>query len=124
MYGSPNCPGRAHVWPGSHSDRDPHSDQKREGFFQPATRQCGSRVRNQFFCPVCSVVADGGQLVRGYEVAKGEYVRLTNAELEALEAEANSAIQLKEFIPVSKVDPVYFEHAYYLSPGEGGESLR
>jgi DNA end-binding protein Ku len=60
-------------------------------------------------------------LVRGYEVAKGEYVQLTEAELESLEAEANSAIELKEFIPFQKVDPVYFEHAYYLAPDEGGE---
>ena len=59
--------------------------------------------------------------MRGYEVAKGEDVRLSDGELEALEAEANSAIELKEFIPINKVDPVYFEHAYYLAPDEGGE---
>ena len=83
--------------------------------------KCGSRIRNQIFCPACKIVVERADLVRGYEVAKGEYVRLTDAELEALEAEANSAIELKEFIPISKVDPVYFEHAYYLAPDEGGE---
>jgi len=48
-------------------------------------------------------------------------VRLSDGELEALEAEANSAMELKEFIPINKVDPVYFEHVYYLAPDEGGE---
>jgi len=48
-------------------------------------------------------------------------VRLSDGELEALEAEANSAMELKEFIPINKVDPVYFEHVYDLAPDEGGE---
>jgi DNA end-binding protein Ku len=41
--------------------------------------------------------------------------------LEALEAEANSNIELNEFIPIAKVDPVYFEGAHYLAPDQGGE---
>jgi DNA end-binding protein Ku len=47
--------------------------------------------------------------VRGYEIEKGRYVQVTEDELDALEAEANSNIELKEFI--KKVDPVYFESA-------------
>jgi DNA end-binding protein Ku len=43
--------------------------------------ECGSRVRNQHFCPVCNTVVDRGQLVRGYEVSKGEYVQLTDARI-------------------------------------------
>ena len=38
-----------------------------------------------------------------------------------MEAEANSNIELKEFIPIKKVDPVYFESTYYLAPDQGGE---
>jgi DNA end-binding protein Ku len=48
-------------------------------------------------------------------------VQVTDAELDALEAEANSNIELKEFIPITKVDPVYFEDAHYLAPDQGGE---
>jgi DNA end-binding protein Ku len=59
--------------------------------------------------------------VRGYEFEKGQYVQVTDAELEALEAETNSNIELKEFIPIEKVDPVYFEGAHYLAPGQGGD---
>jgi DNA end-binding protein Ku len=82
---------------------------------------CGSRLKNRYLCPVCNEVVERDQLVRGYEISKGEYVRFTDAELETIEAEANSNIELKEFIPIEKVDPVYFEDAHYLAPDEGGE---
>jgi DNA end-binding protein Ku len=83
--------------------------------------KCGSRVRNSHLCPVCNVVVELSDLMRSYEFEKGEYVQVTDAELDALEAEANSNIELKEFIPIEKVDPVYFEDAHYLAPDEGGD---
>jgi hypothetical protein len=52
--------------------------------------------------------------VRGYEFAKDQYVRFTETELESLETESSNNIELKEFIPLSKIDPVYFESAYYV----------
>jgi DNA end-binding protein Ku len=58
--------------------------------------------------------------VRGYEIEKGRYMRVTDAELDELEAESNSSIDLREFIPIEKINPVYFERAYYLGAEEGG----
>ena len=84
-------------------------------------KKCGSRVRNQLFCPVCKVVIERDETVRGYEVSKGQYVRVEDAELEALEAEANSSIEMREFIPIEKVDPIYFESSYYLAPDKGAD---
>jgi DNA end-binding protein Ku len=83
--------------------------------------KCGSRVQNRYYCPVCNVTVERDDRVRGYEFAKGEYVQFTEAELESLETESSNNIELKEFIPLSKIDPVYFESAYYLGAGEGGE---
>jgi DNA end-binding protein Ku len=83
--------------------------------------KCGSRLKNRYFCPVDNVVVERADLVRGYEIEKGRFVQVTDQELEALEAEANSNIDLKEFIPIEKVDPVYFEGAHYLAPDQGGE---
>jgi hypothetical protein len=85
-------------------------------------KKCGSRVRNQLFCPACKVVIERDETVRGYEVSKGQYVRVEDAELEALEAEANSSIDMREFIPIEKVDPIYFESSYYLAPDKGAIS--
>jgi DNA end-binding protein Ku len=83
--------------------------------------KCGSRVKNRNLCPVCNQTVESLRLLRGYEIEKGRFVQVTDQELEALEAEANSNIELNEFIPIAKVDPVYFEGAHYLAPDQGGE---
>jgi DNA end-binding protein Ku len=83
--------------------------------------KCGSRVQNRYHCPVCNVTVERDNRVRGYELAKDQYVQLTEPELESLETESSNNIELKEFIPLSKIDPVYFESAYYVGAGEGGE---
>src|SRR5262245_26547300 len=83
--------------------------------------KCGSRVQNRYTCPVCNVVVEREDRIRGYEFAKDQYVQFTDAELESLETESSNNIELKEFIPLSKIDPVYFEDSYYLGAAEGGE---
>lgn len=70
--------------------------------------KCGSRVQNEWFCPVDNEVVPREELVRGAQVNKDEYVQITDEELDALEAEANRSIDLKEFVPLESVDPVYF----------------
>jgi len=83
--------------------------------------KCGNRIRQQRFCPVCNEVVERDELVKGYEFAKDQYVRIEDEELKALEGEASKAIEIAEFVPLSKVDPVYFEKSYYLGPDKGGE---
>lgn len=58
-------------------------------------------------------------IVRGYEHAKGEYVVLTDAELESVNVEATQTIELKSFVDASEIDPMYFERPYYLVPSKG-----
>jgi DNA end-binding protein Ku len=83
--------------------------------------KCGSRVRNRYYCPVCNEVVERDDQARGYQTSKDQYVMFTDAELDSLEAAANRSIELKEFVPLNKVDPIYFESSYYLAPDEGGE---
>jgi DNA end-binding protein Ku len=83
--------------------------------------KCGNRIRQQRLCPVCNEVVERDELVRGYEFVKDQYVRITDEELKALEGEASKAIEISEFVPLSTVDPVYFEKSYYLGPDKGGE---
>jgi DNA end-binding protein Ku len=83
--------------------------------------KCGNRIRQQRVCPVDDEVVEREQLVKGYEFAKDQYVRVTDDELKALEGEASEAIEISEFVPLSKVDPIYFERSYYLGPDKGGE---
>ena len=60
-------------------------------------------------------------MVRGFELSKGNYVQITEQELESLEAEANNGIDFREFVPIEKIDPGYFESSYYLAPSQGAE---
>ena len=83
--------------------------------------KCGSRIKQQTFCPVCNEVVERGALVKGYEFQKDQYVRFTDEELKSLEGESSKVIDIAEFVPLSSVDPIYFEKTYYLGPDKGGE---
>jgi DNA end-binding protein Ku len=83
--------------------------------------ECGSRIKQQLFCPVCNRVVERSELVKGYEISKGQYVQLTEADLEQLEAAQSQHIEIMQFLPLSAVDPIYFEKTYYLGAGKGGE---
>jgi DNA end-binding protein Ku len=83
--------------------------------------KCGSRIKQQTYCPKCEEVIDRSALVRGYEFSKGEYVQFTEEELKSLEQESSKIIDIAEFVPLSKVDPIYFENTYYLGPDKSGE---
>lgn len=73
-----------------------------------------SRIQQKIYCPVDDAVIDRSELVRGYEVEKGRYVTFTDEELKNLEARNDRAIEITEFLPLDKIDPVYFEESYYL----------
>jgi DNA end-binding protein Ku len=89
--------------------------------FNQLHAKCGTRIRQQLFCPVCNEVVPRSDIVRGYEFAKDQYVRFTEEELKTLEGEASKIIDIAEFVPLPKVDPIYFEKTYYLGPDKGGE---
>lgn len=73
-----------------------------------------SRIQQKIYCPVDDAIIDRSELVRGFEVEKGRYVTFTDEELKAMEARNEHAIEITEFLPVEKIDPLYFEEAYYL----------
>jgi DNA end-binding protein Ku len=83
--------------------------------------KCGSRIKQQQTCPVCEVVVSRDELVRGYELARNQYVQFTEAELETLEQDASKNIDIVEFVPLPEVDPIYFEKTFYLGPDKSGE---
>ena len=82
---------------------------------------CGSRIKQQIFCPKDNRVVERNELVRGYEFAKDQYVRVSDEELKSMEGEASKIIDIGEFVPLEQVDPIYFEKTYYLGPDKGGE---
>jgi DNA end-binding protein Ku len=83
--------------------------------------KCGSRVKQQYICPKeDNVVVARDEIRKGYEFAKDQYVLFTNEELKALEEESRQTVEVTEFVPMSEIDPVYFDKAYYLGPDKGG----
>src|SRR6185369_1840266 len=84
-------------------------------------KKCGTRLKQQYVCPLDDEVVGRDDVVKGYEYARGQYVLFTDEELKALNPEPTNAIEITEFVPSEKVDPVYFEKAYYLGPDKGGD---
>jgi DNA end-binding protein Ku len=83
--------------------------------------KCGSRLKQQYVCPVDNEIVPRADMVKGYEFAKDQYVTFTPEELKLLEEKATQSIEISEFVPRSSVDPIYYDKAYYLGPEKGGE---
>jgi len=83
--------------------------------------KCGTRVKQQYICPRDNELVARDEMVKGYEISKDQYVTFTPEELKALEERATETIDIAQFVPVSSIDPVYFDKAYYLSAEKGGE---
>ena len=78
------------------------------------------RLKQQYVCSVCGEVVARDETVRGYEFSKSQYVVMTDQELEALEKKSDRSIEIEEFVPIEKVDPVYFEKSNLVGPDKGG----
>jgi len=83
--------------------------------------KCGSRLKQQYYCPTDDAIVGRDEMVKGYEYAKGQYVLFTEEELKALTPEPTNAIEITEFVPLDRVDPIYYEKASYLGPDRGGD---
>jgi DNA end-binding protein Ku len=84
-------------------------------------KKCGSRLKQQYVCPVDNEVVGRDEMIKGYEYAKGQYVLFTEEELKALTPEATNSLEITEFVPLDQVDPIYYEKATYLGPDRGGD---
>jgi len=84
--------------------------------------KCKTRLKQQYICPTDdNEVVPREDMVKGYEFSKGQWVTFTPEELEALEEVASKSIEITEFVPADKVDPVFVDKMYYLGPDKGGD---
>ena len=85
----------------------------------------GAPLRRRYVCPKDGHEVPAEHLVRGYEIAPGEHVVVTDEELAALAPEMSRDIDLARFVPTDEVDPVLFDRAYYLAPtGSSSKAYR
>lgn len=79
-----------------------------------------SRLKQQYICTKDGEIVPRDQMVKGYEFSKDHYVTFTPEELKALEEQSTQSIEVVEFVPITKIDPVYFDRTYYLGTDKGG----
>jgi DNA end-binding protein Ku len=82
---------------------------------------CGTRLKQLRWCPTDEREVPWGEIVRGYEYAKDQYVTLTDEDFEKLPLPSKHTIELSAFVTEDEIDPVYYERSYHLAPDERGE---
>ncbi len=80
----------------------------------------GHRIKQQRWCPVHERAIEWGDVVRGYEYAKDEYVVMEDADFEKLPLPSKQTVELSAFVKADDIDPIYYEKSYYLEPDEKG----
>ena len=82
--------------------------------------ECLTPIKNQRYCPYHERVIDWKDVVRGYEISKGKFVTVSDEEMESVPIDTNHSVNVAGFIELREIDPLYYEHSYYVVPDEGG----
>jgi DNA end-binding protein Ku len=80
----------------------------------------GAPIEEKRFCTADGKEVAWEDLVRGYEISKGEYVILEPDEIDAAKPESSTTIEIGDFVEAAEIDPVYFEKSYFLEPTDVG----
>jgi DNA end-binding protein Ku len=83
----------------------------------------GGRIGYQKVCKAEEKPVPDDEIVKAFEVAKGELVVLTDEDFAAAKVEGVKTIEISDFVPYEEIDPIYFERTYYLGPQEGSEKV-
>ena len=80
----------------------------------------GGRIQQKRVCSLDGAEVPYEDVVKGYEIAPDQYVVIEPGELEALDPERTHTIDIEDFVALKDIDPIYYDHPYYLVPGAGG----
>jgi DNA end-binding protein Ku len=93
--------------------------------FRTLHRECRTPIRQKRWCPTHEREVGPDEIVKGWEVAKGEFVIVDDADLEAIQMQDDSrSIEIMHFVPMDEVDPVYLDRTYYLAPASQTNARR
>lgn len=93
---------------GAITDKDIHFNQLHE--------QDGARIRYRKFCAKDDIEVPNEDIVKGYEIAQGQYVTFSDEELESADPKAARTVDIQDFVALDEIDPTYFDKPYYLIP--------
>src|SRR6478672_2517835 len=89
--------------------------------FRELREKDGSRIRHKRVAEADGEEVSYEDIVKGYEVAPEQYVVITRDELEEIDPKKTRAIEIQDFVDLDDIDPIYFDHPYYLGPDKGAE---
>ncbi|HEV8687421.1 MAG TPA: Ku protein [Gaiellaceae bacterium] len=93
--------------------------------FRLLHRECRTPIRQKRWCPTHDKEVGPDELVKGWEVAKGEFVIVEEEDLEAIEQTDDSrSIDITRFVPLESVDPIFFDRTYFLAPSSNAAQRR
>jgi DNA end-binding protein Ku len=88
--------------------------------FHQLSSKTGARIKQKRVDQSTGEEVPYEEIVKGYELSPDRYVRIEPEELDALDARATKTIDIEEFVDLSEIDPIYYDHSYYLAPTAGG----
>ena len=98
--------------------------QRTDVAFRTLHRECGTPIKQKRWCPFHEREVEPDELVKGWEVAKGEFVLVEESDLEAVALQRSQSIDILRFVKLADVDPVYFDRTYYLAPASADAQRR
>src|SRR6266567_5650584 len=100
----------------------PATSEREKISFHQLNKETGHRIRYKKVDAETGDEVDNAEIVKGYEVAKGEYIELEPEELDAVAIESKRVIEIDEFVPKVEIDELYLRDPYYIVPdGEVGQ---
>jgi DNA end-binding protein Ku len=98
--------------------------QRNDVAFRTLHRECGTPIKQKRWCPFHEREVEADELVKGWEVAKGQFVFVEESDLEAVALRRSQSIAILRFVSLDDVDPVYFDRTYYLAPADAEAQRR
>ncbi len=95
--------------------------QQKEVHFHLLHDKDGGRIKQKRICGKDGEEVDYEHIAKGYELAPERYVMVTPEELEAFDPESTRSIDIEDFVALEEIDPIYWDHNYYLVPDKGAE---
>jgi len=94
----------------------PATSEREKISFHQLNKETGNRIRYKKVDAESGDEVDNANIVKGYEIAKGEYIELEPEEIEAVAIESKRVIDIEEFVPRSEIDELYLRDPYYIVP--------
>ena len=88
--------------------------------FHQLSKETGARIKQKRVDPSTGEEVAFDDIVKGYEITPDRYVTIAPEELEALDPKASHTIDIEEFVELAEIDPIFYDHNYYLAPAAGG----